>query len=136
MGEFSIGTPSLLFPAISLLMLAYTNRFLALSTIIRQLYDAHSADPRGDIVRQLGNLRRRVKLIRYMQAAGIASLMCCVASMVIMATEHAGWALALFLISLALMLVSLAFCLWEILISDTALNILLSDLEHELRSQR
>ncbi|MGL6040202.1 MAG: DUF2721 domain-containing protein, partial [Deefgea sp.] len=64
MDNFSINTPSLLFPAISLLMLAYTNRFLAISSIIRQLYEHHSNNPHDNILRQLGNLRQRVWLIR------------------------------------------------------------------------
>ncbi|WP_255988005.1 DUF2721 domain-containing protein [Chitinolyticbacter albus] len=132
MDEFSITTPSLLFPAISLLMLAYTNRFLALSTIIRQLYDAHNHEPHVNNLRQLGNLRRRVALIRGMQAFGIGSLLCCLISMVLMAIHQTLGAQLLFGGSLLLMVASLILCLGEILISDSALNILLSDIESEL----
>ncbi|TJZ77700.1 DUF2721 domain-containing protein [Chitiniphilus eburneus] len=133
MDEFSITTPSLLFPAISLLMLAYTNRFLALSTIIRQLYDAHHRDPDGNILRQLGNLRRRVALIRGMQAFGVGSLMLCIVSMVLVFFAQALAAHLVFVASLFMMVISLLLCLTEVLISDTALNILLSDIEAELR---
>ncbi|WP_148713695.1 DUF2721 domain-containing protein [Chitinolyticbacter meiyuanensis] len=133
MDEFSITTPSLLFPAISLLMLAYTNRFLALSTIIRQLYEAHHREPHANNLRQLGNLRRRVALIRGMQAFGIVSLLCCLVSMVLMFVHQPVGAQLLFGGSLLLMVVSLMLCLGEILISDSALNILLADIESELR---
>ncbi|UXY15669.1 DUF2721 domain-containing protein [Chitiniphilus purpureus] len=133
MDEFSITTPSLLFPAISLLMLAYTNRFLALSTIIRQLYDAHRRDPHINTLRQLGNMRRRVALIRWMQAFGLISLLLCIVSMVLVFFQQADAAHIVFVASLFLMVISLLLCLFEVLISDSALDILLSDIEIELR---
>ena len=80
--ELSINTPALLFPAISLLMLAYTNRFLALASLIRNLhsqYNEHS-DKEG-LFRQIKNLRLRLRQIRLMQAFGVMSLFLCVLSM-------------------------------------------------------
>ncbi|AOY01068.1 DUF2721 domain-containing protein [Jeongeupia sp. USM3] len=133
MDELSLATPSLLFPAISLLMLAYTNRFLALSTIIRQLYDTHRRNPHVNNLRQIGNFRRRVALIRGMQAFGVVSLLSCIVSMVLVFFGHAGPAQFLFIASLALMVLSLLLCLAEVLISDAALNILLQDIEQDLR---
>ena len=43
--ELSINTPALLFPAITLLMLAYTNRFLALASLVRSLHDEYNQAP-------------------------------------------------------------------------------------------
>ena len=133
MDSFSITTPSLLFPAISLLMLAFTNRFLAISGIIRQLHDSHRRDPNESILRQLDNLRRRVWLIRWMQAAGVLSLMICVVSMASFAFDEPVVAFILFILSLVLMMISLLLCLVEVLVSDAALNVLLSDIGDDSR---
>ncbi len=133
MDNFSINTPSLLFPAISLLMLAYTNRFLAISGIIRQLYEHHRNNPHENILRQLNNLKMRVWLIRYMQAFGISSLLLCIVSMVLISIEHANWAQILFVGSLILMVGSLVLCLLEVMVSDSALKILLADIEDDIR---
>lgn len=43
--EISLTTPALLFPAISLLLLAYTNRFLTLAGLIRNLYKLYKEQP-------------------------------------------------------------------------------------------
>lgn len=128
MDSFSITTPSLLFPTVSLLLLAYTNRFLAISSIIRQLHDTHRRDPNESILRQLDNLRRRVWLIRWMQAAGVASLLLCIVSTVSFALNEAFAAYLLFIFSLVLMMISLVLCLVEIMMSDAALNVLLADI--------
>lgn len=128
MDSFSITTPSLLVPAVSLLLLAYTNRFLAISSIIRQLHDTHRRDPNESILRQLDNLRRRVWLIRWMQAAGVASLLLCIVSTVSFALNEAFAAYLLFIFSLVLMMISLVLCLVEIMMSDAALNVLLADI--------
>lgn len=128
MDSFSITTPSLLFPAVSLLMLAYTNRFLAVSSIIRQLHSSHRHDPNESILRQLDNLRRRVWLIRWMQAAGVFSLLLCIVSTASFALDEATVAYVLFIFSLALMTISLVLCLVEIMVSDAALNVLLADI--------
>ncbi|KAF0812403.1 hypothetical protein IGB42_03071 [Andreprevotia sp. IGB-42] len=130
--QFGLSTPSLLFPAISLLMLAYTNRFLALSTIIRQLYDMHRSDPHENLLRQLGNLKHRVALIRGMQAAGVLSLLCCIVSMILVFSNQPANGYVVFGGSLILMVISLLLCLAEVLISDAALNILLKDIADDL----
>jgi hypothetical protein len=81
--EISINTPALLFPAITLLMLAYTNRFLALSTLIRNLHGKYKQgleDPEA-LRGQIKNLKRRMNLIRQMQASGVLSFFFCVLCM-------------------------------------------------------
>ena len=100
--QFSINTPALLFPAITLLMLAYTNRFLALSTLIRNLHTElqREAGKRRNIHEQIKNLKRRLELIKQMQAAGILSFFLCVLSMLFVYFGYEGWAFGMFGLSL------------------------------------
>jgi hypothetical protein len=127
-----ISTPALLFPAVTLLMLAYTNRFLTLATIIRNLHDRYHADGNEDLLRQIANLRYRVYLIRNMQIFGVLSLLFCVISMFALFT---GWVIggqASFAVALLLMMISLGMSLRELQVSVGALDLLLTDLEqHE-----
>jgi Protein of unknown function (DUF2721) len=128
--EISINTPALLFPAISLLMLAYTNRFLALANLIRNLHSKYKdhANKEG-VLQQIKNLRLRLRLIRLMQLFGILSLFFCVLSMFFVYEQLPAWANFLFASSLIAMLVSLFLSLSEIQISTKALEIELSDME-------
>ena len=133
--ELSITTPALLFPAISLLMLAYTNRFLALANLIRSLHDKYKKDPdQKHIVQQIRNLRARIRLIRSMQAAGVISFLFCV---VCMFCIFRGWneaAYIIFAISIAAFVVSLILSLLEITLSMRALELALSDMEELTRT--
>jgi hypothetical protein len=130
--EISLTTPALLFPAISLLMLAYTNRFLTLATIIRNLYDRYDTVPSDNLVKQIANLRYRIYLIRNMQIFGVLSLLFCVISMFAL---FAGWIAGgqwSFGLALILMMISMAISLRELQISVGALDLLLADMEeHE-----
>ena len=127
--EINLTTPALLFPTISLLMLAYTNRFLTIATIIRNLYDRYHPSRDENLLGQIVNLRYRVYLIRNMQIFGVLSLLFCVASMFAL---FAGWIVGgqwSFAIALIFMIVSLGISLRELLISAGALDLLLTDLE-------
>lgn len=129
--DIDITTPALLFPAISLLLLAYTNRFLTLATLIRDLHARYKQEPDDIIYQQIGNLRYRVMLIKQMQAYGVASLLFCVVCMFVL---FAGWNLAgkvVFGLSLVLMMVSLLLSFREVQVSVDALNLRLSDLESD-----
>jgi Protein of unknown function (DUF2721) len=127
--EISLGTPALLFPAISLLMLAYTNRFLALAALIRRLSDEFKKDRNTDVLEQIKALRYRIRLILYMQSGGIASLALCVAAMLGILFKLEQLAIMLFASSLSLMLISLVLSLLEIRVSTNALTVALRDLE-------
>ncbi|MEX0385714.1 DUF2721 domain-containing protein [Spiribacter onubensis] len=129
--DLTLGTPSLLFPAVSLLLLAYTNRFLALASLIRDLQAQYSSTQRHSLLAQIDNLRRRVHLIQYMQASGAASLLFCVASMFLIFGGMVVAARWLFGASLVLMMLSLALSVREIWISVTALDIQLSEMESD-----
>lgn len=130
--ELTLTTPALLFPAISLLLLAYTNRFLTIATIIRSLYDRYHSVPDENLLAQIANLRYRTYLIRNMQIYGVLSLLFCVASMFAL---FAGWVAGgqwSFGIALILMIVSMLISLRELQISVGALDLLLADMEgHE-----
>ena len=127
----TINTPALLFPAITLLMLAYTNRFLALSTLIRTLHGKYKQglEDGKQLKDQIANLKRRMILIRRMQALGVLSFFFCVLCMLLLFLGYETWAGALFGVSLALLLASLLFSFTEIVISTRALEIELSDME-------
>ena len=128
--EISINTPALLFPAITLLMLAYTNRFLALATLIRSLHTKWKQikEEREIIHDQIKNLRKRLILVKQMQAAGIVSFFLCVLSMLFIYLRYQTWATGIFGLSLIFLLISLALSLTEIYISTTALEIELKDM--------
>jgi len=127
--EITLTTPALLFPAISLLLLAYTNRFLAIAALIRGLHAKYLEDQQSRFIGQIKNLRKRVYLIRNMQALGVTSLFLCVLCMFLLFYNEVKIAQALFGVSLGLLMLSLFLSMIEIFISVKALNIQLSDLE-------
>ena len=133
--ELSITTPALLFPAISLMMLAYTNRFLAIANLIRNLHAKYKQFPdEKHILQQIRNLRIRIRLIRAMQAMGVLSFLFCV---VCMFTIFRGWeqaSIIVFAISIACFIFSLVASLIEITLSMRALEVELSDVEELTKS--
>ena len=125
-----ISTPALLFPAITLLLLAYTNRFLAVATLIRSLYKRYTDSGHDSIIGgQIKNLRLRLYLIRNMQAFGILSFLLTVLCMIFLFQENAQIAHYFFGASLVSLLISLILSLYEIQISTRALNMELRDME-------
>lgn len=131
--EISINTPALLFPAITLLMLAYTNRFLGLASLIRNLHLKYKQiqEDRETIHAQIKNLKRRLMLVKYMQASGIISFFFCVLCMFTFYIERPTWGFGLFGSSLLFLLLSLGLSLNEIFISTRALEIELRDMAEE-----
>ena len=130
MFEININTPALLFPAITLLMLAYTNRFLSLASLVRKLHDEyHRGEKEKNILRQIKNIRSRINLIRYMQGWGVLSFLCCVLCMYIIFRGWMGLAHWIFAASLIFLLVSIILSLIEINKSTKALELELGDIE-------
>ncbi len=127
----TLTTPALLFSAISLLLLAYTNRFLALAQLIRNLHTQYKQNADSVLLGQINNLRTRVHIIRYMQILGITSLLLCVLSMFLIYIGETVWAEVIFGVALLLLIASLALSVWEIQISVKALDIHLSDIEKQ-----
>jgi hypothetical protein len=127
--ELTLTTPALLFPAISLLLLAYTNRFLTLAALMRDLYARYRAEPDQRIKGQLANLRYRIGIIRTMQTLGVASFFGCVLSMFMLFAGLPLLGKIIFGLSLILLLGSLALSLREIQVSIDALTLQIEDLD-------
>ena len=127
--ELTLTTPALLFPAISLLLLAYTNRFLALAALMRDLYSRYKTQPDPKIKGQLANLRYRIVIIRNMQFFGVSSFFFCVLSMFLIFAGQRTLSIWVFGIGLLLLLSSLALSLREIQVSIDALSLQIEDLD-------
>lgn len=127
--DISINTPALLFPAISLIMLAHTNRFLALANRVRSLHEKYQNHQQAEIIHaQIKNLRYRLKLIKNMQALGILSFLLCIISMYLIFIQVMFWAHVIFALSLLCFMVSLFLSLLEIQLSTKAIELDLSDM--------
>lgn len=126
--DLTLTTPALLFPAISLLLLAYTNRFLVLANLTRDLYARYQAQPEARLKGQLLNLRYRLGLIRQMQAFGVAAFFLCVLCMFVLFAGHIALGKWIFGGGLLTMLISLALSLREIQVSIDALSLQVDDL--------
>jgi glucose uptake protein GlcU len=129
MEELNLTTPALLFSAISLILLAYTNRFLAYATVVRTLHAQYKLDPSILLLGQINNLRKRLYLTRSMQILGITSLLLCVLCMFLVYVEWQTAAELIFGVALVFLITSLALSVREIQISVRALDLHLSDME-------
>jgi len=135
MEQLTLTTPALLFSAISLIMLAYTNRFLAYAAVIRNLHDKYLDQKDDNLLEQIKNLKLRLNLTRYMQIFGITSLLLCVLTMFLIYIEFHVLAVWVFGIALLLLILSLALLIREIQISIRALSLHISDIEAHLRKK-
>lgn len=129
MQELTLITPTFLFSAISLLLLAYTNRFLSYAQLVRNLKDKYMNDHSAITHAQIMNLRKRLYLTRNMQLFGVGSLLLCVATMFFI---YIGWQLIsiyVFGVALVMLIVSLSLTVMEIRISAKSLEIYLSDMQ-------
>lgn len=129
MEELTLTVPALLFPAISLILLAYTNRFLSYAQLVRTLKEQHLQHPSKVTRAQIDNLRRRLHLTRTMQALGVSSLFLCVVTMFLLYVGLVLLSAYVFGLALLLLIASLGVSLWEIQISVKALEIHLKDME-------
>jgi hypothetical protein len=128
--EITFNTPALLFPAISLLLLAYTNRYLALANLIRKLHDEYMrGEKKHLLLKQIKILRVRINMVRQMQALGVFSFLCCVVTMYGVYQELVTLTRFVFAASLLSLLASLIISLLEISQSTKALEWELSDME-------
>lgn len=131
----NIETPALLFSATSLILLAYTNRFLTIAQIIRNLKKNYDEDHSRSILLQIKNLNMRLTLIKYMQLFGVLSLFLSVFAMLLLYLQQAQIAIYLFGMSLLCLLLSLGISFWEISISVKALQLHLSDLSEKKKKK-
>jgi len=135
MEELTLTTPALLFSAISLIMLAYTNRFLAYAAVIRNLHDKYLQNMDQSLIEQIKNLKLRLNLTRWMQIFGITSLLLCVLTMFLIYIDQHILAVYIFGIALILLILSLALLIKEIQISARALQLHISDIEKHLKEK-
>ncbi len=129
----SIETPALLFSATSLILLAYTNRFLTIAQIVRGLKKSYEDNKNKNILIEIKNLNLRLKLIRYMQLFGVMCLFLSVFAMLLLFVDQQMIAIYFFGASLLSLLISLALSFWEISISVIALKVHLKDLMDEIK---
>ena len=127
--QLTLTTPAVLFSAISLIMLAYTNRFLAYTTLVRNLKDRHDENPNDNYIAQIQTLRKRLRLTRQMQIMGTSSLFLCVFCMFVIYIGFNLIAVYLFGVALLLLILSLGLSVWEIQISSKSLDLHLTDLK-------
>ena len=136
MEELTLTTPSVLFSAISLIMLAYTNRFLAYAAVIRNLKSEHENRPTPITRRQIENLRHRLYMARSMQIFGVSSLLLCVVCTLFI---YIGWqitAVYIFAVALLLLVISLGISIRELLISVRALEYYLDNVGSKASSRK
>jgi len=126
--EIEITTPALLFPAISLLLLAYTNRFLTTGQLIRSISRQAKENVNQDLSGQIENLKKRLELTKWMQFYGVVSILMCTVSMFALFLGFYSLGKNIFGLSLITMCISLFISLWEVYISTNALKLELKDL--------
>jgi hypothetical protein len=131
--EISLTTPALLFPAVAFLLIAYTSRFLAIGARIRNLYDRYQTNSDSIIYKQILSLKRRVILIRNMQACAVVGLFFCIFSMFFLSIGLMLPGKMLFIGALMLFVASLSISLHEIILSVDALNLQLQDMESSIQ---
>jgi len=129
MEQLTLTTPALLFSAISLIMLAYTNRFLAYASVIRDLHDKYKKKKDSVFIAQIENIKKRLYLTRSMQIFGISSLLLCVLTMFLIYIQQNAIAVWIFGFALIALIISLSLLIVEIQISVKALEHHISDIE-------
>ena len=129
MTKSPLTTPALLFSAISLIMLAFTNRFLSYANLIRSLHEKFKIKPDDVLLGQIANLRKRLYLTKYMQILGVTSLFLCVLTMFLIFIGSQVLAVWMFGVALILLIASLGLSILEIQISVHALDLHLGDME-------
>ena len=126
--EIDLTTPAFLFAAISLMMLAYTNRFLSYAQLVRTLKEQYMENRSSVKAAQIANLRKRLYLTRAMQVTGIGSLLLCVVSMFFIYIQLHLVSVYIFGLALLLLIISLTISIYEIYISVKALELHLNDM--------
>jgi len=127
--QLTLSIPALLFPAISLTMLAYNARYLAIAALIRNLHGKYAKDATAPLKKQIEQLRKRLEIIKNMQATAIVSFLLAAVSMFLVYVELEVWANIIFGISLIFLMISLILSLIEVQLSTKALGIQLKNME-------
>ena len=126
--ELTLSIPALLFPAISLSMLAYNARYLAIAALIRELHRQFREKTSANLGKQVLQLQRRLEIIKQMQALAILSFLFSALCMLLIYLQWSFWANLFFGISLLCLIGSLILSFIEVQLSTKALGIQLSDI--------
>ena len=126
--QLTLSIPALLCPAISLSMLAYNARYLAIAALIRQLHQKFQETASPAVALQVKKLRKRLSIIKNMQAVAMLSFLFSVITMVLIYIELDFWANLVFGISLLALMISLILSFIEVQLSTKALSIQLEDI--------
>lgn len=126
--QLTLSIPALLFPAISLSMLAYNARYLAIAALIRQLHQRYQETESAAIGLQVRQLRKRLTIIKNMQAVAIMSFLLAVVTMFLIYVELEFWANLVFGVSLFALMISLVLSFIEVQLSTKSLSIQLEDI--------
>ncbi|TAG58242.1 MAG: DUF2721 domain-containing protein [Cytophagales bacterium] len=132
MEDLTLTTPALLFPTMSLLLLAYTNRYVAISNRIRVLHSQYKEEKTQNLLKQIQILKRRIQLIRDMQLAGITCMFFAAFTMFLIFVDLKTYSTVTFTISLLILMISLSMSAYEIVLSNKALYIQIKDMEFEM----
>ena len=127
--QLNLNIPALLFPAISLTMLAYNARYLAIAALIRNIHSKYTQDSTAPLKKQIEQLRKRLDIIKNMQATAIVSFLLAAVTMFLVYVELEVWANIIFGISLVFLMISLILSLIEVQLSTKALGIQLKNME-------
>ena len=127
--KFTLTTPALLYSAISLLLLAYTNRFIALAALVRDLHRQYSEQHDPIVAAQIISLRERIGLIKGMQLCGAISFFLCTLCMFVLFLGKVSLGEFIFGAALLSLMFSLILSVIEVQKSSDALNLRLSDME-------
>ena len=134
--DLNISTPGLIFPSISFLLIAYSNRFLAIATLIRDLKTKFSENKAEILLKQIKNLRYRLKLIRWMQAVAVFGMLLALLSIFSLYLELDLIGKIFFVSAVISITTSLSIALVEIMFSGRALDLELEDIQDHMREKK
>ncbi|MGM9973729.1 MAG: DUF2721 domain-containing protein [Clostridiaceae bacterium] len=121
--KLELTTPAVLFTSISLLISAYTSRFLTLAQLVRQLDSQYRSEPHEVLLKQIKNIQLRINIIRYTQVmGGVSFFLCALATFLIFREQNKLGEFA-FGASLVALMISLLLLIIEVQISVKALNV-------------
>jgi hypothetical protein len=129
MEQMTFSTPAILFSTVSLLFIAFTNRYISITVLVRQLHTIFARDKASNVIPQIVNLQMRLRLIKIMQSFSIASLLFSSSSMFFIFFNYQNTAKILFGFGIVIQFAALCICAMEISLSTKALDIELSDIE-------
>lgn len=129
MMDIAINTPALLFPAITILFLAYSNRFLTIATRIREKHADFNKTHSPVAAKQIMSFRLRLRYIVAMEMFAVLGIISCTIAMGFIFYGLQNYGNIAFAISMLFIVLSLLASIIELFFSMKALNIELEDME-------